>query len=83
MRTRSGFRGDHAHNLPLRRKMRVRQRRIHGFKPRIAVGSVDPGVEARAERERVTKVREPEVGYIRLPIHSQVAQRALVVPGGS
>ena len=80
MRRLAGLRGDYAHNRPLRREVRVGQRRIHGLQPRIAIGSVHPGVEARFERKRAAEVREPEVGHFRHPIHRQVAQSTLVVP---
>ena len=42
---------DDAHNLPLRGKVRVAQRRFHGLQPGVAVGSIHLGVEARVQRQ--------------------------------
>ena len=62
--------------------MRVAQRCIHRLQPGVAVGPIHLRVKARRERHRVAEVRQPEIRRIRLPVHYQVAQCALVVAGG-
>ncbi len=67
------------HDLTLGGKPRLAQRRIYRLQPCVSVGPVHLGVELRVQRYRCAEVRQPEVRRVRLPVHRQVAQNALVL----
>ena len=75
------IRCEDANNLSLSSEVGVPQRGIYRVEPCVAIGGIHFGMEMRFERQRVSKMREPEVGCIGVAIYHQVAQSALVIAG--
>ena len=75
--------GKGAHHLAPGHDLGVPEGGVDRIEPRVAVGAVDDGMEARMQIHRVVEVGEAEVGRVGLAVDGDVAQVSGVVAGGA
>ena len=59
--------------------VRLTEPGVHAVEPRIAVGAVDDGLEAREQRDRLIRDVEREVRRFRLAVHLDALERAAIL----